>query len=173
MPGRKRGKPHASVRKCEDRNNELCSSLSPGRSPVRTRKVSDGETGNERRLRYGTCQSRKPFHHARRPGEPVTKKASPRRKSNSRGLTPFATVVCLLQVFLKHETRYRYPDPRFFFNSRGDPQLSGRCRSNPTPRRCRRPARPIVRLRLIAHRASITNLKVTAGISVLGCPPTG
>ena len=67
----------------------------------------------------------------------------------------------------------KVPEPRFFFNSRGDPQLSGRCRSNPTPRRCRRPARPIVRLRLIARRASITNLKVTAGISVLACPPTG
>ena len=171
MPGRSAANRMRQCAKCEDRNNELCSSLSPGRSPVRTRKVSDGETGNERRLRYGTCQSRKPFHHARRPGEPVTKKASPRRKSNSRGLTPFATVVCLLQVPNRVPKRYR--TLAFFFNSRGDPQLSGRCRSNPTPRRCRRPARPIVRLRLIAHRASITNLKVTAGISVLGCPPTG
>ncbi len=86
---------------------------------------------------------------------------------------PYAicNVVCLLPVPKRVPKRYR--NLAFFFNSRGDPQLSGRCRSNPTPRRCRRPARPIVRLRLIARRASITNLKVTAGISVLACPPTG
>jgi hypothetical protein len=101
------------------------------------------------------------------------KNSSPRRKSNATGLYAIRND-CLFVTGAQTGARKGTGNLAFFFNSRGDPQHSGRCRSNPTPRRCRRPARPIVRLRILARRASATSLKVTPGNSVLGCPrPAG